>query len=73
MLFGKELPVKLQSVKSSFKLKESDSDFVKAQTMFGQGETLISPMPAAILVSAIANGGTAMKPRLVESVQNDAG
>lgn len=73
LLFNKSLPVKIAYNKSSFQLQEKDSDFVKAQTVFGQGETLISPVHAAILVSAIANGGTAMEPFFVESIKGASG
>lgn len=73
LLFNRNLPVKIAYKKSSFKLQESDSDFVKAQTVFGQGETLISPIHAAILVSAVANEGTAMEPYFVESIKGASG
>lgn len=73
LLFGKDLPIKIEYKKSSFALKEDDSEFMKAQTMFGQGETLISPVHAAILVSAVANGGTAMEPRFVENIKSAGG
>lgn len=70
LLFNSSLPIKLEYNKSSFGLKESDSDFIKAQTYFGQGETLMSPIHAAIMVSAIANEGQAMKPYFVEKIVN---
>lgn len=73
LLFNKSLPVKIAYNRSSFPLKENDSEFVKALTFFGQGETLISPLHAAMLVSAVANKGTAMEPYFVESIKRASG
>lgn len=73
LLFGKSLPIKLEYNKSSISLTEEDSDFVKALTMFGQGQTLMTPIHAAILVSAIANEGTAMEPYFVQQIKNADG
>jgi len=73
LLFNKSLPIKIAYNRSSFSLKEDDSEFVKALTFFGQGETLISPLHAAILVSAVANKGTAMEPYFVESIKGASG
>lgn len=73
LLFNKSLPVKIAYNQSSFPLKEEDSEFVKALTFFGQGETLISPLHMAMLVSAVANKGTAMEPYFVESIEGTSG
>jgi peptidoglycan glycosyltransferase len=73
LLFQKKLPVKIEYNKSTFSLSEKDSDFLKAQTVFGQGETLISPIHAAILVQAIANGGVAMEPSFVSKITDARG
>ena len=42
-------------------------------TAMGQGKTQVSPYHKALITSAIANGGTLMKPYLVDSVTNNAG
>ena len=42
-------------------------------TAMGQGKTQESPYHMALITSAIANGGTLMKPYLVDSVTNNAG
>ena len=73
LLFNSKLPMILDYKKSEFSLKDTDSDFVKAQTFFGQGETLITPLHAAILVQAIANDGMAMKPKLVSKIVDGQG
>ena len=44
-----------------------------AATSFGQGELLVTPLHMAMVMSAIANGGVAMRPLLVDAVLDDAG
>ena len=46
---------------------------IEAVLAIGQGNTVISPIHAAMLVSAIANGGTLMKPYVIDSVQSTEG
>lgn len=73
MLFNSSLPITLPYNKSSFTLKEEDDDFLKAQTYFGQGETLCTPIHMALICSAIANDGVIMEPMLVEKIENPYG
>ena len=42
-------------------------------TAFGQGELLVTPMHMAMVVSAIANAGTAARPYLVQSLRDQNG
>ena len=42
-------------------------------TAMGQGQTQVSHYHMAIITSAIANGGTLMKPYLVDSITNHTG
>ena len=42
-------------------------------TAIGQGETQVSPYHMAMIVSAIANGGTLMKPYMIDHVENVGG
>ena len=44
-----------------------------AQTVIGQGSTLMTPMHNLMLVSSIANGGMLMKPYLIDRVENTDG
>lgn len=44
-----------------------------ADTAFGQGELLVTPMHMAMVVSAVANGGGAMRPYLVQSLSGTDG
>ncbi|MGN0482137.1 MAG: peptidoglycan D,D-transpeptidase FtsI family protein [Lachnospiraceae bacterium] len=73
MLFNKELPVKFTYKKSSFQLKKGASTDDIMQTAIGQGQTLVSPLHMAMIVSTIANDGVLMKPYLVDRVDNYEG
>ena len=73
MLFNKTLPGSVAGNKSSFALSKKDSTGKVMQTAIGQGDTLVTPLHMAFVTAAIANGGTAMEPYLVERVQNDGG
>lgn len=68
LLFNTEFDLAFKCKSSSFKLGlESDQTMVMS-TAIGQGETLITPMHNCMIVSAIANGGTLMKPYMVNNV-----
>lgn len=67
-LFNQELPIDISYKKSSFTLGSSDSEFVKSQTVIGQGETLVTPIHMCMVMSSIANDGILMKPRFVEKI-----
>lgn len=73
LLFNSDLPLPFPYKKSSFTLNSSSEDKLTAQTAIGQGNTLITPMHNLLLVSAIANGGTLMKPYVVDRIENYAG
>ena len=69
-LFNKDLPYGGLSNRSSFVLNgQSDSSEIP-QTVIGQGDTLISPLHNAMIMSTIANGGVMMKPYLVDRIEN---
>ena len=59
--------------KSSFSLEPGAGSADKMMTAMGQGKTQVSPYHMALITSAIANGGTLMKPYLVDSVTNYTG
>ena len=48
-----------------------DSLALVADTAFGQGEILTTPLEMAMIVSAVANNGTMMEPYLVNSVRDE--
>lgn len=73
LLFNSKLPGNLSYSKSSFNLEAGDTTADIMMTAMGQGETQMSPYHMALIVSAIANGGTLMEPYLVSSVTNYTG
>ncbi len=72
-LFNKSLPYTDAHATSRFYLEgKSDKGYIP-QTAFGQGDTLITPLHNAMIVSTIANGGLMMKPYLIDSIENYKG
>ncbi len=73
LLFNKKLPYSLPSEIGSFKLTSKNNSAQKAETVIGQGETLITPLHNALITSTIANGGILMKPYLIDHIENHKG
>lgn len=73
MLFDAPLPLQLPYSKSSFTYNTGATEWDMLQTSIGQGTTQMSPMHNLMLTAAIANGGTLMKPYLVDHVENVGG
>lgn len=67
--FGFDLPV----TPANFPPEENLTETGLAQSGFGQGEILVTPLHMAMIASAIANKGTLMKPHLVKVVKNSLG
>ncbi len=72
-LFNQNLPIAFESSVSSFGILESDETALKMDTAIGQGKTLVSPLHMVMLASAVCNDGVAMRPYLVEKVENYKG
>ena len=73
LLFGTELPSDLPSKASVYALDPSDSDFDIMATAIGQGNTQVTPLHLAMVISSIANEGVCMKPHLVKAVLSPSG
>ena len=73
LLFNEELPLDFPYKKSRFSLEKNTADALTMQTAIGQGETLVSPMHMAMIVSAIANKGSLMQPYLVDRIETYTG
>lgn len=73
LLYNKEIPYEGEISKSSFSLTSSSEATLIPQTVIGQGKTLITPLHNALIISAIANGGEMMQPRLVDHIENADG
>ena len=65
-----EFPVESGQVAGQHSL---DDEVALADTAFGQGELLVTPLHMALVMCAIANGGRMPKPILVDAVLNPDG
>lgn len=73
-LFNSYLPISIANSKSSFTLQKSGGSAREAmQTAIGQGNTVITPMENALIVSTIANGGVMMRPYVIDHTENPYG
>lgn len=73
LLFDSNLPSDLTYRQSRFRLTADDNSAQTMMTAIGQGETQVSPYHMAMITAAIANGGTLMKPYLVDQITNYTG
>lgn len=71
--FDRELGGDILMTKSHFPDFGHLSKGDQAQTAIGQSSLLVTPMHMALMAAAIANGGTVMKPYLVEKVTTPGG
>lgn len=72
-LFNSPLPCSLPYNQSSFTMDGTADDWEKLQTSIGQGKTQITPFHNLLIAAAIANGGTLMKPYMIDHVENAGG
>lgn len=73
LLFNKDLPYDGEYNKSKFVIKDTSPNDQMPQTVIGQGDTKITPLHNAMIMSAIANDGVLMKPYLMDHIENDDG
>ena len=73
LLFNQELPASFAYNKSKLVVNADTSDSDILQASIGQGTTQITPLHLNMITCAIANGGTVMKPYLVDHVKNNEG
>lgn len=73
LLFNSSLPLSLPYKESSFVMGEGADEWERLQTSIGQGKTQITPMHNLMITAAIANGGTLMKPYMIDHVENAGG
>ena len=72
MLGGAELPLPSSKGKVG-DFGGENRDVLLAESLFGQGETLVTPLAVARMTLAIAHGGTALAPYLVERITAPSG
>lgn len=74
VLFNAPLPLTgIPYKESSFAMKPGAGTWEILQTSMGQGVTQITPIHNALITAAVANGGTLMRPYLLERVENVGG
>lgn len=73
LLFNSELALPIAYSKSSYTMGGGADTWQILQTSIGQGQTQITPIHNAMITAAIANGGTLMKPYLIDHVENAGG
>ncbi len=72
-LFNQQIDFDLLVSKSHFHLNADSPDSDLPQTVIGQGDTLMTPFHNALIMCAIANGGSLMKPQLVDHIVSYGG
>ena len=73
LLFNRELPFDLTYSRSSFTLEDGATPAEQMMTGIGQGETVVSPLHMAMIVSSIANDGVLMESYVLDHVENYSG
>lgn len=73
LMFNQNLPLTLNYSQSRIDVSDDMADSDMMQVSIGQGTTAITPMHMNMITCAVANGGTVMKPYVVEHVENSAG
>lgn len=73
VLFNSPLPYSMPYNESSFVMDEGADEWERLQTAIGQGKTQMTPLHNLLLIAAIANGGTLMKPYMIDHVDNVGG
>ncbi len=68
--FNSKLPIDdIESYESKFYIDSKSSMSEVQETAFGQGNTMITPLQNLMITATVANGGTMMKPYLVDRVE----
>lgn len=73
LLYNQPLPLALPYNKSSYSMTEGADTWEVLQTAIGQGKNQVTPIHQLMITSAIANGGTLMKPYVVDHLENAGG
>lgn len=71
--FGSKLIDELPSSKSTSTINRGTDDFEMMQTVFGQGQTMESPLQNVMITAMIANKGVMMKPFIVDHLEDANG
>ena len=66
-LVGEDIELDFTTLKSNLDLENASSSLL-ADTAYGQGKTLITPLQIAMIGQTVGNGGQMLKPYLVENI-----
>lgn len=73
LFFNRELQLPFLSAVSTLRVDDTVSDEDMMQISIGQGYAQITPLQLCMITCGIANGGTVMKPMLVERIEGARG
>ena len=73
LLFSKTLTTDFESNQGKFTLSSEDTKGVIADTSFGQGNTLVTPLQMVTLMAAIANDGQGVSPMFIQRIEDARG
>lgn len=71
LMIGEKYPFDLAKSDSRTYFKKNIDELEKAVTAFGQGRTMVTPLDMVNLISAVANDGVMMQPRIVSKTSLD--
>lgn len=69
-LVGETIELDFTSLHSGFDLEHYQREMV-AQTAFGQGNTVISPLQVGMILQAVVNDGIMLRPYLIQYIKDD--
>ena len=70
-LFGQEVSLDFTTLHSTFHLGNLNNRMLLAQTAYGQGKVVVSPLQIAMIMAGVLNDGTLMKPYLIQQITDD--
>lgn len=70
LLFNRKLGLPIITSQGSYVLGTDAGDYDIMQTVIGQGKTQITPLQLNMITSAVANDGIAMKPYVIDRIEN---
>lgn len=73
LLMNTDVSIGIASKSSRYTADEKTSVYKMMQTLIGQGDTLVTPLEMAMIVSAVANEGKMMSPYLVDHIESASG
>ena len=73
LLYNGEIDFALSNASGRFTLDGESGTWETMLTAIGQGDTLVTPLQNAMISAAVANGGTVMRPVIVNEIRTSGG